>query len=333
MRKKYLDWLRALAIMGVMLVHVVAEKLNGYAGDFSWQWLANPVWGGVGRGCVVIFVLISGATLLGKKEENWKKFLTKRWLRLLLIYILWQIVYYWRQKHELPSIQHLITQESTYHLWYMRMILGVYLLVPPLRLLLAKLDEKKLKIILGGWTMTVVMAGMIAPDVGQHGAPLSRIFSYGVLLLWGYYLSKLPERKNGWLGIGGWLAAMIIMTAGLISSWTAEGWFDERWHNNLSPLVLGGGIGLFYGLSQMEKKLPKLKMVEVLSKASFGIYLVHLIPWENLKKISYFDGTWPNDWLGVPLAGGMVLIISWIVVVVYQQISTRVLTLLKKVVG
>jgi surface polysaccharide O-acyltransferase-like enzyme len=334
MRKAYLDYIRAFAIIGVILVHVAGRGLNNYVGDFSFSWTAYPAWAAAGRVCVILFLLLSGATLLPKTNESWRYFFQKRWLKLLLVFCLWQLIYFVFNEHHFPLMfsdwRSLFFHNSSYHLWYLRIILFVYLLVPLLRLLIVNLSPRRLKALLFGWTFLVLLSQLFGGELGQYVSALGSLVGYGVLLLWGYYLDRLPSSRLRWVGLLSWICCMVIMAVGLVSSYTSAGWFNEQWHNNLSPLVFFGGLSLFYFFAQSATKLPSLKIITSLSRASFGIYLIHALFWETLNRTFWFNGSFPNEWLGVPLTALVVLSASWLAVIIYQLISTRLLTLLKK---
>ena len=64
----YMDYLRTIAIIGVLSIHAAAPYVAMYQKvDFS-MWEAVIIHNSLSRWCVPIFFMISGALLLGKKE-------------------------------------------------------------------------------------------------------------------------------------------------------------------------------------------------------------------------------------------------------------------------
>lgn len=60
-RIDYLDYLRLVAIFGVITVHV-ATSLNFYHQDYAGlNWQILNFWDGLSRFCVPVFIMISGA--------------------------------------------------------------------------------------------------------------------------------------------------------------------------------------------------------------------------------------------------------------------------------
>ena len=97
-RLYYFDYLRVIAILGVLCIHVAAPYVTMYLKLPNIQWQASVVLNGLVRWCVPIFFMVSGALLLGRKEEPLTNFFKKRANRILIPFIIWSIGYYiWRQ--------------------------------------------------------------------------------------------------------------------------------------------------------------------------------------------------------------------------------------------
>ena len=91
-----MDFLRALAITGVILIHVSTGGFSRPPGSFDW--LSALFWASVSRASVPIFLMLTGALMLDPRRE-----LTIRqlWLRkiprLLAALLAWALIYrLWR---------------------------------------------------------------------------------------------------------------------------------------------------------------------------------------------------------------------------------------------
>lgn len=88
----YLDSLRALAIIGVVLCHISANyvlNLN-ILGSIQWDF---ALFSNCFRDfSIPIFVMISGALLI-KKDENLVNFISKKFNRIFLPYIFWEVIF------------------------------------------------------------------------------------------------------------------------------------------------------------------------------------------------------------------------------------------------
>ena len=91
MRKAWLDYLRVIALFGVIIGHVAADFYRGYGevGMADW-WLSNMVNASV-RFVVPVYVMVSGALLLGR-SYSMEDFYKKRALRLIPPLLFWNLV-------------------------------------------------------------------------------------------------------------------------------------------------------------------------------------------------------------------------------------------------
>ncbi|WP_201331953.1 acyltransferase, partial [Lactobacillus nasalidis] len=141
-RIDYLDYLRLLAIFGVITVHV-ATSLNFYQQEragLNWQLL--NFWDGLSRFCVPVFVMISGAIFLNPAFDlSWQRLFKKYIGKLLVLYLAWQLIYcgwyYFAKGCDLVTLARLLLG-SYDHLWYLPMIIGLYLVTPLLRPIASK---------------------------------------------------------------------------------------------------------------------------------------------------------------------------------------------------
>lgn len=91
-RNYAIDILRSLAIIAVILVHVSGAYVDKFMqlGAENW-WFAHGINSAM-RFCVPIFVMISGALLLGR-DESYETFIKKRFLRVFFPYLIWNSLY------------------------------------------------------------------------------------------------------------------------------------------------------------------------------------------------------------------------------------------------
>ena len=141
MKKIWIDYLRIIATVAVIVTHVSAGFLYETNLKFSNWWIGLFSAGSM-RFCVPIFVMISGVLLL-PEQYTLKAHLQKRFQRVLLPFIFWTMIYL-SIDLLLPILkgeQIIITDSLKHiasgllfgvrgHLWYIYMILGVYLFIP-----------------------------------------------------------------------------------------------------------------------------------------------------------------------------------------------------------
>lgn len=132
-RTVYLDLLRVLAMVGVVGIHVSAKHFVDVPLD-SAAWRAMNLWDGLVRWSVPMFAMVSGALFLNpERNVRTRAIFTKNLPRILLAFAVWSALYAalncggsLREFARRFVIGH-------YHLWFLYMLAGVYLIVPLLR--------------------------------------------------------------------------------------------------------------------------------------------------------------------------------------------------------
>ena len=138
MRKAWLDYLRVIAIMAVVTGHVAADfyRMFGEISNVAW-WLTNILAASL-RFAVPVFVMTSGAVLLGK-PYTLDEFYKKRAVRLIPPTIFWNLVYLglyvldgMDTRTVLWTIKALVVVNGYVapHLWYLSMFVCLMLFVP-----------------------------------------------------------------------------------------------------------------------------------------------------------------------------------------------------------
>ena len=130
----YFDILRIVAIFFVVFVHLAAQHWADV--DVSSRaWFAFNLYCTTGKWSVPIFVMISGALFLGR-DVSISAILKKNVARIATVFLFWSGCYalvYLVFRHAPLAV--VLSQFITghYHLWFLYMIVGLYLLIPLLR--------------------------------------------------------------------------------------------------------------------------------------------------------------------------------------------------------
>lgn len=134
----YIELLRIISCFSVVLLHVCGQFFNDYSAE-SVQWKEINIIDSMTRWSVPVFVMISGAVLLGRKYSAEK--IRKSILRFAGIYVVWALVYAIYEfacGSRLKDVFSTVVLGDT-HMWFIPMIAGLYLLIP----LLDKIVENK----------------------------------------------------------------------------------------------------------------------------------------------------------------------------------------------
>ena len=134
-RYEYLDILRILATIAVVMIHVVARgwlKSN----IFTFEWQFYNLFYGILKWAVPIFVMISGALFLGGEEKSLRRLYGKNIAKIIIAFCFWSAIYvavYFKERGYGFRDALSFFLKGHYHMWFLFMITGLYMLVPILR--------------------------------------------------------------------------------------------------------------------------------------------------------------------------------------------------------
>ncbi len=137
---QYINVLRILAIYAVVTAHV-AIWLTMTTRPFVFHWWLGCWLFYLGHFSIPVFVMISGALLLDDaRRESAGQFYRRRMFRVGIPLVVWTVVYLLVRRfidHETLSagsvVQLILAGDPYYHLWFLYMIFGLYLITPALR--------------------------------------------------------------------------------------------------------------------------------------------------------------------------------------------------------
>lgn len=291
MHKHYIDWLRALATLGVITIHVTVHFYSDKAlfPGLAW-WLANGL-NAASRCCVPLFVMISGALLLQKVSAP-PVFYRKRLLRLLPPLLFWNVAYAVLEAARSGNWTGLVwflrtglwvAGEAAPHLWYLSMLVCLMAITPFLALFVhgmrpAPRDIGWLMLVLVGFGACDQLAALLAASRELEFNWYQRFPGYMVYLLAGHYLDRSGLAlgvSNVALGVGLVLLLSLGMTGnywlasefGLLRDWLVLG--------NTMPLSILFTAGVFLLVRRNLDASPASGPVSSLAECSFGIYLIH----------------------------------------------------------
>lgn len=321
----YFDTLRAIAIAAVVVLHVAALDWNAVApATSSWQFL--NVYDGAVRFCVPVFFMISGALFLNPEREiSIRRLLGHNLFRIAVAFAFWSVLYAAARVYGGNGSGRITDFLANavlghYHLWFLIALAGLYLATPLLR---AVVKNRLLAWYFVGLGIifasilplltSVPWAGPILAsflDTMQLQLPLG----YTIYFVLGYLLHTTPLSNVQTI----WLAIMAIAGAGVtivgtsaLSLHASDGPVGLL-YGYLSPNVLLTAVGIF-GLVKRVQREESLEgpshtpIVAVLSKYSFGIYLLHPAIQAGLQRLGLTAVEPFHPAVGVPLVSLIIL--------------------------
>jgi surface polysaccharide O-acyltransferase-like enzyme len=304
------DWLRAIAIVAVVLLHTAA--LDWYTTPVAspdWQVL-NVVDSSV-RFSVPIFFMISGALFLQPtRNVTIRTVLTKNLPRLAIPFLVWSLFYSLvstfgpRGDHSLMSFALRIIL-GHYHLWFLVALAGLYLATPLLRPLARVRSLTWYFVLLAGVFATVlplvVRIPVIGPVVDEFLGTMqfAVVLGYSIYFMLGHLLfsARISPLMTLILGLAG-ACGFLITALGTSRLSLEEGAPNSLLYGYLTPNVLLASIGAFAVVKNWTTSRPPgvPRVVSWLSTCSFGIYLVH----------PFFQSV--LEWMGITTASGAALV-------------------------
>jgi len=140
------DVLRILAIYLVIVVHSFPSANFSRDLTTSWPFIISFT---IAKTCVPLFVMLSGALLLGK-TETYKLFFKKRIGKVLIPWVIWTLIYmFWNYNvnhyaaSTIPQWKYFFELTFLSQLWFLPLIFSLYLMTPLLRLITAKFKKNR----------------------------------------------------------------------------------------------------------------------------------------------------------------------------------------------
>lgn len=333
-RLVYADVLRLFAILAVVFLHVSARALVK-AHAFSAVWWAGNLFDSLSRWSVPVFVMISGALLLGTiRDESVSEFLNRRFRKILIPFFSWSGVYLVFRTtilHEhfdlMECGKYLSKEPAFYHLWFMYVILGLYLITPLLRVMLKQAQDADLRYFLSLWLLFACILPLSANLTGiTLGIPMEFVTGYVGYFLLGHYLHQRPALPKSWLLSAFILGALLTLGGTWALTLKKHGFLDQVLFSYFSPNVVLMAIAL-YGWFQGQSFPTSWSgdsWVKQLSGCSFGIYLCHplILALVLNTPIRQFrlETLLIQYWWGIPVCSCLIFLLSLALVLPMRKI-------------
>lgn len=331
-RIEYIDWLRIISAVAVIGIHITMTQPNNYSlqeiGKSNYiiftcvytliQW------------AVPVFLMISGNLLLHSNKLTFAK-VKKMAFRMGTVLLLFGSAFalleqiFQRKTLEigmLPnSVLLTLQQKSWAHLWYLYVLIGIYLVLIPLKKFVDNSSNREICI----FTAILIAGNFVVPTINiALGTKIENYMlftQYVTYVLLGYIIggfhgednsrvksviNSLSNRGGVWLGL--WLLASVIK---IIIQYVTVTRCGEG-----SALILGDRIftmiqalSVFCLFKKYMDRVHVGRLAKSISRCSFGIYLIHPFFINLLYKMMDITPT------NFPLLGiGFAILLLWLFV-------------------
>lgn len=270
-RNAALDVLRVLACAMVVLMHSPIPNIGTPGFVLSGlSYLTSP--------CIGLFFMASGALLLPNGTEqaahfNTKQFLCKRFSKIALPTIIWTVFSVLLEMIGIKNAERDV-------LWFMYTLAGLYLLTPILSRWLYQASKAEIELYLCLWFVTLLVP-FIKLFISINESDTSCLYyfhGYIGYYVWGGYLNRFTFNKlQKYIYIFAFVVFSICIPLAVLGLHIEIDFYNLFWYLSL-PVVLMCTFWWF--LCHHIQKTHK--MVTILSKLSFGIYLVHILVMRNI---------------------------------------------------
>ena len=333
------DLIRVVAIVLVIMLHAAIEPhpiVTEITQAEVWRWWTVNIYNSLARPCVPLFIMLSGSLLLSpSKVEPLGTFFKKRLSRVALPFVFWGVAYFvWRflvndEAFAYSSIVQGINTGPYYHFWFLYMLVGLYLITPILRVLVANSERKLLKYFLIVWFFgTAIVPILSLQSSFSIDSNLFVIVGYVGYFLLGEYLKTVKLQTSHlhvFLFIG-WISTM----AGTYFITAAIGGLSSYFfYDYLSVNVILASIALFMLLRRVPSSWPEKFsnrgkwLIHEIGKNTLPIYLLHVMVLEAFQK-GFFGFTISvntmNPAIEIPLITGLTLFVCLGIVLPLKKI-------------
>ncbi len=339
-RIEWLDSLRAIAIIAVIIIHISSPLLNvTFSKNMGYWWMANILDSAV-RFAVPLFLMISGATLLSRKYSL-KEFYRKRFVRVVLPLIFYMLVYWIFRWINLPSQSQpqtfgeitdwatkiFLSEGISKHLWFVYMIIILYLITPALGAFIRKLKPEMIVFLLAAWVLMCNISQGFSVNIysWQLWDLLGKLYMYflytGYMVL-GYYFYNIFYVSRNIRLTASVLYLITVAVAVFVVYYTShlKSRLDLAFYSYLNLNTIIQASSVFIALKHTSIRFGWLcKIQKAISDYSYGIYLVHILVLGIFYNLGIF-WTMAHPLISLPVLLILTLIASMLIIFILRKI-------------
>lgn len=292
-RVYYYDYLKIFASFAVVMIHISANQV-GNVDVLSNDWNVIKFYDGLQRWAVPVFVMISGALFLGRKISL-RRLYSKSILKMFIVYGVWSLLYaFWSMFMDNNYSVNLLIQKAIlghYHTWFLLMIAGLYMIIPLVNMIVQNKTMMIYFLVLAFFFSIAIpeFNNIIKYAVPKMSETVTLLLSkmnihlvlgYTGYFLFGYFLSRKEISRNVefliyCLGIIG--AIITVVGTAWFSYWLQAPVLIFHDSFTINSLFVATAVYIFFKqhLNKPSKTIKNQDRFVLLSKCTFGVYLIH----------------------------------------------------------
>jgi len=292
------DVLRILSACAVIMIHISADIIKEFDNstiDFVFGNALNAL----SRFAVPVFLMISGALMLEENKKTSTEKIIKSALNILILTFSWSLIYtllynvikpvVFGESILISNIIHTFFN-GHYHMWYLYVLVGLYLVTPLLRFFIKKENSKLIRnylllsiVICFLFSFVNAFSNICFSGQDEISYFISNfrfdyLYEYLVYYVMGWYIVNVGLTKK--------LRVLIYVAgvASLVTTFITTQLFyspeeSHYFHSNDSLNIFIYGVSIFTFVYQLFKKneAPLSSFWIKISNLTFGVYLIHCI--------------------------------------------------------
>lgn len=347
------DWLRVISMIAVIMIHVSSNWVSSFSGYVSdggkVEDLLNPlmacVYNSISRFAVPCFMMMTGAFVLAdSKTANYKEFYRKKFIKIGVptiifscLYILYRIPLCFvgentGMRKVFLLIEDIIKGSPFYHMWYLYILFGLYLLAPIVIRFKDSIKYENFRKVVIIFLILGTFSRWTTENVRLNWS-LGAIFEYLGYFMIGYVIRrdlKKSNKKGVFLILVGFLieiATSFIVYHFQIVKGISESRLEYRIVSPYCPTIVLASVLIFAGFTMLKSEHNTL--IEKLAEMSFVVYLVHAGVLDVIVKIlivtkgEYYTNILNNTYY-IPIFVLVVLLVSIFLTIIYNKIESYI---------
>jgi surface polysaccharide O-acyltransferase-like enzyme len=278
--------------------------------------------------------MITGALLLHREYEI-GGFLKKRLTRVVVPFLFWSLVYVWYSWYNeeitfgndawanIKQVLHLLKYGSSYHLWYVYMLIGLYFFIPIIGKFVRNATEKEILYFLIVWfaVMLITQPYLVRfnPSVDMH-----YFAGFAGYLVLGHYLAFKDFNVTR---LRTWMVALFIFSIALITvgTWLLEShpnWPVTMFYEPVNPAVVMLSASVFIAVKLTVPKVSPIfiRIRDFAGGYNYGIYLGHALVLYFLDDLFGISYKLCTPIIAIPLTALICFLISLLLVWIINKL-------------
>jgi surface polysaccharide O-acyltransferase-like enzyme len=322
----WVDLLRVIGVIGVILIHVVSNTINTFGGLNNNSHIFYVFIHYFSSFAVPLFVMISGMMFLSKDVISYKDMFKKYLLKIILIIlvigslmILMEEVFI-NKDISINLVKkvfiRLITGDIWAHMWYLYLVLGLYLITPICQVITNNIKDREFKIFL----VILFLVSIIVPSLSKIldiklSFNMLNISGYIFYYFYGYYLYKFSIKKE--YKVCNYILAIIATLYTIYRAITINSLDNVYSYTFIVPCIIASAVVLLC----KGRNIKKDKLINLIAVNSLGIYIIHQLFINIIYKVIKFDIIVNYPYIGLIIYSLVILLLSLITTYLLRKSS------------